>query len=365
MSDKPVLVTGGAGYVGSHVCLALAEAGYRPISYDNLSRGYRWAVQFGPLEEGDIGDRERLAEVFAKQRPIAVLHFAALTYVGESVSDPAMYWRTNVAGTLSLIEAMREADVRNIVFSSTAAVYGAVEVSPIPETAPLAPINPYGASKLAMERMLGDFVAAYGFHAAALRYFNAAGADPDGRIGEAHDPETHLIPLVLDAAIGRRDAISVFGDSYPTPDGTCIRDYIHVLDLAQAHVAALERLLGGGDAEFLALNLGTGSGASVREVIDAARRVTGRTIAERAAPRREGDPAVLVADPTLAKTTLGWTARRSSLEQQMRDAWNWHLKRFGAVPFPETARSDEVARPDEIARPEPMQPVSRGTRQRV
>jgi UDP-glucose-4-epimerase GalE len=333
MAERSVLVTGGAGYVGSHVCLALAEAGYRPVAYDNLSRGHRWAVQFGPLEEGDIGDARRLAEVFARHRPMAVLHFAALTYVGESVSDPAAYYRTNVAGTLTLLEAMRDAGVSAIVLSSTAAVYGAAGATPIPETAPLSPINPYGMSKLTAERMIADFVGAYGFHAAALRYFNAAGADPAARIGEDHTPETHLIPLVLDAALGRRDAIAIFGDAYPTADGTCVRDYIHVLDLAEAHVAALKRLVTHDGPGFVALNLGTGSGASVREVIATARRVTGRPIAVRPAPRREGDPPALVADPARAMATLEWSPRRSTLEEQIRDAWGWQRKHFGAEPL--------------------------------
>ncbi|MGE5538417.1 MAG: UDP-glucose 4-epimerase GalE [Gemmatimonas sp.] len=331
MTDKTVLVTGGAGYVGSHVCLALAAAGYRPVVYDNLSRGHRWAVQFGPLEEGEIGDARRLAEVFAKHRPSAVLHFAALTYVGESVSEPALYYRNNVAGTLTLLEAMRAADVRTIVFSSTAAVYGEPAVSPIPESVTLDPINPYGRSKLMAERVIGDFVAAYGFRAAALRYFNAAGADGDSRIGEDHDPETHLIPLVLDAAAGRRKSITVFGEDYPTEDGTCIRDYIHVLDLAEAHVRALAFLSGSGEARFLGLNLGTGSGASVRQVIDAARRVTGRDIPVQTGARRPGDPPALVADPSRAMAMLGWKPKRAALDTVVADAWKWHQRHFSVA----------------------------------
>ena len=329
MTKGVILVTGGAGYVGSHTCLALHQAGYQPVVYDNLSRGYRWAVRFGPLEEGDILDTKRLIEVIARHKPTAVVHFAALTYVGESQSNPALYYRNNVAGTLSLLEAMRQTDIETIVFSSTAAVYGAPAVTRIPEDMPLLPINPYGTSKLMVERMLADFSCAYGFKAAALRYFNAAGADPNACIGEAHDPETHLIPLVLDAASGRRKNISVFGDDYPTPDGTCIRDYIHVLDLAEAHVRALSFLAAKTDPTILALNLGTGSGASVRNVIETTERITGHSIAVQMAPRRVGDPPVLVADPSRAKEILGWSASRTTLESQIRDAWKWHQMHFG------------------------------------
>jgi UDP-glucose-4-epimerase GalE len=331
MTSGTVLVTGGAGYVGSHACLALKAAGYQPVVYDNFSRGYRWAVQFGPHEEGDILDTDHLVEVFKRHRPVAVLHFAAFIAVGESVSEPALYYRNNVAGSLSLLEAMKRSEVRTIVFSSTAAVYGTPLKCPIPEDAALLPINPYGTSKLTVERILQDFVQAYGFKAAALRYFNACGADPEARIGEAHDPETHLIPLVLDAAAGRRKAISIFGEDYPTADGTCIRDYIHVLDLADAHVKALTHLGSLSEPRMLAVNLGTGRGASVREVIDTARQVTGCPIAETKTSRRDGDPAVLVADPSQAKKVLGWSASRSSLEMQIRDAWRWHQAYFGSA----------------------------------
>lgn len=331
MTKGVILVTGGAGYVGSHTCLVLQQAGYQPVVYDNLSRGYRWAVRFGPLEEGDLLDTLRLADVIARHKPVAVVHFAALTYVGESQSDPALYYRNNVAGTLSLLEAMRQTDIRTIVFSSTAAVYGAPTVTPIPEDVPLLPVNPYGTSKLTVEHMLADFSSAYGFKAAALRYFNAAGADPEIRIGEAHDPETHLIPLVLDAASGRRKSISVFGDDYPTPDGTCIRDYIHVLDLAEAHVRALSFLTAKSEPTMLALNLGTGSGVSVRSVIETAERITGRSIAVEKAARRVGDPPALVADASRAKEILGWSASRPTLESQIRDAWRWHQTHFGSA----------------------------------
>ena len=337
MTGATILVTGGAGYVGSHACLALRQAGYTPVVYDNLFRGHRWAVRFGPFEEGDILDGRRLAEAFARHRPAAVLHFAALTFVGESVADPALYYRTNVVGALTLLEAMKAAGVRDIVFSSTAAVYGTPAASPIPETAPRAPINPYGTTKLMIERALADYVAAYGFRAAALRYFNAAGADPEGLIGEDHDPESHLIPLVLDAAAGLRDSIAVFGDDYPTADGTCVRDYIHVLDLADAHVRALERLTGGSGADLLGVNLGTGQGASVREVIAAAQRVTGRPVPVRRAARRAGDPPALVADPTRAKSLLGWSAERPSLDGLIRDAWTWHRSHFDRIPSEDAA----------------------------
>jgi UDP-glucose-4-epimerase GalE len=258
-----------------------------------------------------------------------VLHFAALTYVGESMTDPAAYYRTNVGGSLSLLDAMRAAGVATIVFSSTAAVYGTPSITPIPESAPLAPINPYGTSKLAVEHMLADFARAYGVRATALRYFNAAGADPEARIGEDHDPETHLIPLVLDAAAGRRDAITVFGEDYPTADGTCIRDYIHVLDLAEAHVRALAYLLDKHDPHFVGLNLGTGQGHSVREVIEAAGRITGRTIPVRKGTRRPGDPPTLVADPARAMQLLGWKPQRAGLDMLVADAWRWHQAHFG------------------------------------
>lgn len=331
MTNNVILVTGGAGYVGSHTCLALQQAGYQPVAYDDLSRGYRWAVRFGPLEEGNILDTRRLVDAIERHKPIAIIHFAALTYVGESQLDPALYYRNNVVGTLSILEAMRQTNTHTIVFSSTAAVYGAPTVTPIPENVPLLPVNPYGTSKLTVERMLADFSSAYGFKAAALRYFNAAGADPEARIGEAHDPETHLIPLVLDTASGRRKNISVFGNDYPTTDGTCIRDYIHVLDLAEAHVRALSFLTAKTDAAMLALNLGTGSGASVRNVIETAERVTGRAIAIKNAPRRAGDPPALVANASRAKEILGWSAARPALETQIKDAWRWHQSHFGPV----------------------------------
>jgi UDP-arabinose 4-epimerase len=317
-----ILVTGGAGYIGSHACKALARAGYLPVAYDDLSRGHRAAVRWGPLVEGDIADRPRLCAALAEHRVAAVMHFAAYAYVGESVGNPALYYRNNLSGSLSLLEAMRETRVGEIVFSSTCAIYGTPDAVPIRETAPQNPVNPYGETKRAIERALHWYGQAYAIRSASLRYFNAAGADGEGEIGEDHEPETHLIPLVLGAALGRRPAIEVFGTDYPTPDGTAIRDYIHVDDLADAHLRALERLRSG--CASIALNLGSGEGHSVREVIAAAVAVSGRKIAVRDAPRRPGDPPALVADPSLAAQTLGWRASRSSLEAIIRTAFAWH-----------------------------------------
>ncbi len=319
-----VLVTGGAGYVGSHACKALAFAGYTPVTYDSLERGHDWAVKWGPLEEGDLCDGARLAEVIANHRPAAVMHFAAYAYVDESMSEPAKYYRNNVLGTLTLLETMREFEVDFIAFSSSCAIYGVPTSVPVSEDHAQDPVNPYGAGKLMVERMLRDFGAAYDLRSVSLRYFNAAGADPDGEIGEAHEPEHHLIPLVLDAALGRRPGISVFGDNYATADGTCIRDYVHVTDLAEAHVLALKFLLAGGNSG--SFNLGNGRGHSVMEVIEAARRVTGREIAVTVGPRRPGDPPVLVAENSEARKLLGWSPQRKELETQIADAWRWHVK---------------------------------------
>jgi len=319
-----ILVTGGAGYVGSHACKALAAAGHTPVVYDNLGRGHRELVKWGPLEVGDLADGARLDEVFARHRPGAVMHFAAFAYVGESVEDPARYWRNNVGGTLELVEAMRRADVRVLVFSSSCSTYGVPERTPIAEDAPQRPINPYGATKLAIERMLADYAAAYGLRSASLRYFNAAGCDPDGETGELHDPETHVIPRVLMAATGEIGHVEVFGTDYPTPDGTCLRDYVHVADLARGHVQALEYLARGGATT--AVNLGTGRGFSVREVIAAAGEVTGRRIPVREAPRRPGDPPVLVADPARAQALLGFAPRYTELAPIVATAWRWHTR---------------------------------------
>lgn len=319
-----ILVTGGAGYIGSHACKALAALGYTPITYDNLSNGNAWAVKWGPIEHGDLLDRGRLDEVIAKYRPGAVMHFAALAYVGESVTQPKDYYRTNVAGTLSLLEAALHHDIKNFVFSSTCATYGIPDVDLICEQTPQEPINPYGATKLIVEGMLRDFERAYGLRWTALRYFNAAGADFEGEIGEAHDPETHLIPLVLDAASGRRKDITIFGTDYDTEDGTCVRDYIHVVDLADAHVLALKAIEAG--AENNAFNLGVGKGYSVRQVIETSERMTNLKVPVVQGNRREGDPASLVADASKAREILGWQATRSDLDSIVRSAWNWHKK---------------------------------------
>jgi UDP-arabinose 4-epimerase len=316
-----ILVAGGAGYIGSHACKALARAGFRPVAYDNLVHGHAAAVRWGPLVKGDIADRALLARTIRDYDIAAILHFAAFLEVGESVRLPLKYFQNNVAGSLGLIEAAVEAGVRHIVFSSTAAVFGTPRRVPIDEAHPKAPVNPYGASKLMVEQMLGWIEAAHGITHAILRYFNAAGADPDGEIGEDHHPETHLIPLVLQTALGKRPAIDIFGADWPTPDGTCIRDYIHVTDLADAHVKALQHLLGGGAS--LALNLGAGRGHSVREVIDTVARVTGRPVPSRETGRREGDPAILVADPTAAKAALGWAPTMSDLDPIVETAWRW------------------------------------------
>jgi UDP-arabinose 4-epimerase len=325
MSDKgAVLVTGGAGYIGSHACKALASAGYIPVAYDSLVYGHEAAVKWGPLERGDILDGARVSDVLAKYRPVAVMHFAAFTYVGESVTDPAKYYRNNVVGTLTVLDAMRALNINQFVFSSTCATYGTPDSVPICEDAPQRPINPYGASKLMVERVLADYRAAYGLKSIALRYFNAAGADPDGETGEDHDPETHLIPLVLDAAAGIRSHITVLGDDYATPDGTCVRDYIHVADIADAHVRAFARL--GEDGLRGAYNLGTGIGVSVSDVIGMVRQVTGREVEVVRGARRPGDPEKLLADARLAEQDLGWKPHHSSLQNIVETAWAWHQR---------------------------------------
>ncbi|MBR0829888.1 UDP-glucose 4-epimerase GalE [Bradyrhizobium manausense] len=322
MTDRPiVLVTGGAGYIGSHACRALAASGYEPIVYDNLSTGHRGFVA-GRLVTGDLLDATTLARTFAEQKISAVMHFAAASLVGESVVDPQKYYINNVQGTLALLNAMREADCRRIVFSSTGAVYGNADSKALPEDFPCAPINPYGASKWMIERMLADYRRAYGFGAFCLRYFNAAGADPDGGIGELRDNETHLIPRAMMALQGHLADFAVFGDDYDTPDGTAIRDYIHVTDLAAAHIAALKLLLEGhaGDS----FNLGTGSGFSVREILSAIRQETGRDVPQIVKPRRAGDPTYLVADPSAARNVLSFVPRHSDLPTIIRTAWAWH-----------------------------------------
>lgn len=316
-----ILVTGGAGYIGSQTCKALAAAGHEPIALDNLVYGHRWAVRWGPLEVGDIADRAFLDAVMERHRPEAVIHFAAFAYVGESTRDPGRYYRNNVAGTLTLLETMRDHGIPHIIFSSTCATYGNPRTTPIAEGHPQQPINPYGASKLMVERMLADFEAAHGLGWIALRYFNAAGADPDGELGEEHDPETHLIPLALEAALRGEPLLQVFGNDYPTPDGSCIRDYIHVSDLADAHVRSLDYLRGGGESG--AFNLGTGRGASVFEVLACIEQVTGRAVPHAIVARRAGDPPVLYADARKAGRLLGWTPRYPDLSETITHAWRW------------------------------------------
>lgn len=332
-----VLVTGGAGYIGSHTCKALAAAGYTPISYDNLVYGHRGAVRWGPFEEGDILDPSRLKAVFERYQPAAVMHFAAYCYVGESVIDPGKYYRNNVTGTLTLLEAMRDHAVSKLVFSSSCATYGLPQQIPIPETHPQQPINPYGSTKLMVERMLQDFAAAHGLDAIALRYFNAAGADPLAEVGESHVPETHLIPLTLAAAAGDLPYLTLNGDDYETEDGTCVRDYIHVSDLADAHVRALTGLEEG--KGFLAYNLGNGLGFSVKQVIDTATAVTGRPIPVRLGPRRAGDPARLVGDSTRIRAELGWTPRYADLSQIIATAWRWYRQGPRKVATPSGSRT--------------------------
>jgi len=319
---KSVLVTGGAGYIGSHTCKALARAGFTPVTLDNLVYGHREAVKWGPFIEGDLADRALLEQVTREHSVLAVIHFAAFAYVGESMQEPGKYFANNVVNTLNLLEAMRGAGVQHIVFSSTCATYGLPERVPIDEQHPQKPVNPYGESKLFVERALKWYAVAHGLNWAALRYFNAAGADAEGEIGEDHSPETHLIPLIIQAALGMRPHVEVFGTDYPTADGTAIRDYIHVTDLGDAHVKALDYLLGGG--ESVALNLGTGRGFSVREVISAVERVSGRSVPTRNAPRRPGDPPELVANALMAGQQLGWQPQHSSLDNITRTAWLWH-----------------------------------------
>ena len=319
-----VLVAGGAGYIGSHTAKALAEAGHEPVVADNLEKGHDWAVQWGTFEFCQLGEPAAVAAIFKKHAIDAVIHFAAYIEVGESMRNPGKYFRNNVGCTLNLLEAMQRAGVRHIVFSSTAAVYGTPEQTPIPETHPKRPVNAYGETKLMVERMLDWYGVCHGFASAKLRYFNAAGADSRARIGEAHEPESHLIPLILAAAHGQRPSISVFGSDYPTPDGTAVRDYIHVDDLAQAHLCALERIRA--TETTCEYNLGTGRGASVREVIAMVEQVTGRKAPVVEAPRRAGDPAELVADPSKARSELGWEPVSSELSNIVETADRWYRK---------------------------------------
>ncbi|GMN02428.1 UDP-glucose 4-epimerase GalE [Erythrobacter sp. MTPC3] len=318
-----VLVTGGAGYIGSHACKALASAGHVPVVFDNLRTGHRWAVQWGPMVHGDICDTNAVRKAIKEHDIDAVMHFAALAYVGESVRQPGLYYAANVGGLVSVLDAMVSCDVDRIIFSSTCATYGIPESLPITEDSERAPINPYGHSKLMCEQVLIDHATAHGIGSIALRYFNAAGADAAGDIGEFHDPETHLIPLVLEAAADGDKTITVLGDDYDTPDGTCVRDYIHVTDLADAHVSALERCAPGQAEHF---NLGTGTGASVREIINAAEEVTGRKIAVEVGERRPGDPPILVANAARAREALGFAPRHSEIRNVIETAWQWMEK---------------------------------------
>jgi UDP-glucose 4-epimerase len=326
--QSTILVTGGAGYIGSHAVLALQAAGYEVVILDNLVYGHRDLVDSTlkvELVVGDTNDRALLDRLFASRKFDAVMHFAAYAYVGESVSQPEKYYRNNVVGTLTLLEAMVAADIKQFVFSSTCATYGVPNVVPIPEDHPQSPINPYGATKLMVERILQDFDGAYGLKSVSFRYFNAAGADPQGRLGEDHNPETHLIPLVLMAALGKRENVGIFGTDYPTPDGTCIRDYIHVADLADAHVLGLKYLLAGGASDRF--NLGNGNGFSVKEVIEQARQVTGQPIQAIEHDRRPGDPPALVGSGAKARQVLGWQPQYADLETILRHAWQWHQSR--------------------------------------
>ena len=317
-----ILVTGGAGYIGSHACKVLQAAGYVPVTYDNLCTGWRDAVKFGPFEEGDLTDRARLDQVFAAWQPRAVMHFAALSQVGESMRAPGLYWHNNVAGSLCLMEAAVAAGCLDLVFSSTCATYGDQDNVLLDEGCAQHPINAYGASKRAIEDMLRDFEAAHGLRHVIFRYFNVAGADSEAELGEFHQPETHLVPLVLDAIAGRREALTIFGTDYDTPDGTCIRDYVHVMDLVEAHVLGLRWLEAGRGSRVF--NLGTGTGFSVREVIEAAQAVTGTPVPVIEGPRRPGDCTRLVSGSTRAGAELGWRPARSSLVKMIGDAWRWH-----------------------------------------
>lgn len=326
--DKPaILVVGGAGYIGSHMVLHLLEAGYPVVTLDNLSRGHRELLPGGEFVEGDMGDPGLLGDIFTRHDVSAVMHFAAHSQVGESVQLPLDYYQNNVSNTVTLLQAMQHAGVRHFIFSSTAAVYGEPERTPIDEDHPHNPTNPYGATKLAVERMLADTGQANGMTWCALRYFNAAGAHASGRLGERHQPETHLIPLVLQVATGERDSIRIFGDDYPTPDGTCLRDYIHVSDLASAHLLALEHLLNGGDS--VTYNLGNSVGYSVRQIIETTRQITGHDIPAIVESRRAGDPAVLVADSSRIRRDFGWQPAYENIDDIIASAWAWHQREAG------------------------------------
>lgn len=319
-----ILITGGAGYIGSQTAKCLSSAGFEPVVYDNLSTGNRWAVKWGPFVEADLSNHLSLKGALKQHHVTAAIHFAAHAYVGESIREPRRYFENNVINTLHFLHALLDAGVNLVVFSSSCAVYGVPECFPILESHSKLPVNPYGDSKLFIERVLDWYGRAYGLHWAALRYFNAAGADPSGDLGEVHNPETHLVPRLIEAALGRLKSVEIYGVDYPTEDGTAIRDYVHVLDLAEAHVAALQHLLSGG--ESFSANLGTGHGVSVREVITAVECVSGTTINAKTAARRAGDPPILIADPTSAERILGWHPRLSSLDDIVNSAWDWHRR---------------------------------------
>jgi len=319
---KNILVVGGAGYIGSHTSKLLAKRGYVPVVLDNLVRGHRRAANFGPFVEGSMTDTDLLHKTFSDYPISAVMHFAAFAYVGESMDNPAMYYQNNVANTLSLLEVMVERNIGNFIFSSSCSIYGEPDETPITEDQSKRPMSPYGRSKLMVEQILDDFEWAYGLKSVCLRYFNAAGADSDGELGEEHDPETHLIPVVLKTALGQHPHVNIFGDDYPTPDGTGIRDYIHVEDLTEAHVLALEKLLSGSPSAKY--NLGNARGYSVKQVIETAERISGREIRVKIVARRAGDPAVLIASSAKANEELGWRAQMPDLETIMESAWNWH-----------------------------------------
>jgi UDP-arabinose 4-epimerase len=321
LQEMNILVTGGAGFVGSHVCKALARSGYRPIAFDNLERGHDWAVKWGPLERGDLRLESDLRRVFEVWRPSAVIHLAAYAYVGESVIDPVRYYDNNVGGTAKLLAACAAFGCRQIVLSSSCATYGVPDRLPLKEDDMQRPVNPYGYTKLIAERMLGDIQAAYGIEHVSLRYFNAAGADPEGELGEVHEPETHLIPLVLFAAMGRQPSIKVFGTDYPTKDGTCVRDYVHVSDLADAHVAAVRWLAVAKSS--VTFNLGNGQGYSVADVVRTSEKVTALPIRTEMCPARPGDPPTLISDSSKAREVLGWRPKFPDLEQQIEHAWQW------------------------------------------
>jgi len=319
---KNVLVTGGAGYIGSHACKALSQAGYIPVTFDNLRTGWKEAVKFGPFEKGDLLCKEDVNRVFGKHEPIAVMHFAALSQIGESMKIPGLYWENNVLGSLNLIRSAVEYGCKNFVFSSTCATYGDQDSVVLDENSEQHPVNAYGASKRAVENMLTDYAQAFDLKYVIFRYFNVAGADPDGEVGEFHQPETHLIPLILDAIDRKREALTIYGADYDTPDGTCIRDYVHVCDLVDAHLLGLKWLQAGNPSR--AFNLGTGDGFSVREVVDYAKLVTNRSVPVVEGKRRLGDCTKLVSGSTRAVEELGWSANRSNLKQMITDAWRWH-----------------------------------------